>query len=231
MTCRLQSVGDATWRFCPDNTPPAAARTQCVALAQIVDDLALAPPLVPMAVSASPSAFAGRSGPEGLVGAVGQPFPNLPPAQVAGAIIALRIAAPGYAPLALTGALAAQPGYPANFTPLDFGTWRLARMQVMIAGRVTRLAGGGAIPVAGANIAITGAVPAPPLAGAQPPPPPAASFLALAAVSDAAGNFRLGPVARALRLTLTASEGGSTQSHDIDLDYAEPFNLIDFVLP
>ena len=231
MTCRIQPVGDANWRFCPDDPPPAAARTQCVALAHIVDDLTLAPPLAPMIVGANRPEFAGRNGPGGLVGAIGQPFPDLPPAQVAGTGIALTIAAPGYAPLTLTGALAAQPGYPASFTPLDLGTWRLARVQVTIAGRVTRLVGGAPVPIAGASVAVTAATPAPSLAGAQPSPPSAASFLALAAVSDAAGTYRLGPVARALRLTLTASQGGGSQAVEIDLDYAEPFNLLDFVLP
>jgi hypothetical protein len=231
VTCRIQPVGDARWQFCPDDAPAAASRTQCVARALIVDDLVLGVPPVPITVVSARPEFAGRSGPDGLVGAVGQPFPSLPVAQVAGTNIALMLTAPGYAPLALSGALAAQPGYPASFTTLDFGTWRLARIAVTVGGRVTRVVAGTPTPVPGANVAVTAAVPAPALPAAQPPPPAAASFLALAAVTDAAGNFRLGAVARAVRLTLTASQGASSQSQDLDLDYAEPLNLIDFVLP
>jgi hypothetical protein len=231
MTCRIQQVGAASWHFCPDSTPPIAARVQCVARATIIDDLVLGAPMVPITVVSERPEFTGRSGPDGLVGAVGQPFPDLPATQVAGTPIALALTAPGYAPLPLTGALGAQPLYPDNFTPLDFGTWRLTRVAVLLGGQVTRIVGGMPVPVAGATVAVTAAVPVPDHATAQPPPPSAASFLALSTVADAAGNYRLGPVARAVQLTLTASQGGGTISSNVDLDYARPLTLIDFVLP
>jgi hypothetical protein len=231
MTCRIQKAGDAAWRFCPDTTPPVAARVQCVARARIVDDLALGTPLTPIAVTSGRPEFAGRSGPDGLVGAVGQPFPDLSAAQVAGTGITLALTSPGYAPLALTGTLGAQPLYPDSFVPLDFGTWRLERVAVQLGGQVTRVVGGASVPVAGATVAITAATPAPGLPGAQPAPPAAASFLALTTLTDAAGKFRLGPLSRAVRVTLTASEGSGSLSSDIDVDYAQPLNLIDFVLP
>lgn len=231
MTCRIQQAGDTSWRFCPDDAPPVAARVQCVARAQLVDDLVLNPPMVPVTVRSSRPEFTGRSGPDGLVGAVGQPYPDLPAPQVSGTAITLTLSAPGYDPLSLSGALGAQPGYPASFAALDFGTWRLTRTAMTIAGRVTRMVGGSAVAVAGASVAVAAAVPAPLLAGAQPAPPSPASFLALGTVTDATGNFRIGPVARALHLTLTASEGGGSQVLDLDPDYSEPINLIDFVLP
>ena len=231
MTCRVQQVGASTWRFCPDDAPPTAARTQCVARATLVDDLVLGPPLVPVTVVSGRPEFAGESGPDGLVGAVGRPFPDLPAAQVAGTPIALALTAPGYAPLSLNGALGPQPLYPNRFRPLDFGTWRLARAAVTLGGRVIRIAGGTAVPVPGASVRVTAAVPVPALAGAQPAPPTAASFLALAAITDNTGNYRLGPVSRAVRLTLTASQGAATAASDIEPDYAQLLNFLDFVLP
>jgi hypothetical protein len=227
VTCTVQQVGAATWRFCPEIPPPIAARVQCVARATILDDLTLATPLVPITVVSTRPEFGGRSGPDGLVGAVGQPFPDLPVAQVAGTTVTLGLTAPGYAPLSLSGALGPQPLYPNSFIALDFGTWRLIRVAVLLGGQVTRAGG----PVAGATVAVTAAVPVPALATAQPTPPTAASFLALTATTDAAGNYRLGPISRAVRLTLTATQGGGSASSDIDVDYAQPLTLIDFVLP
>jgi hypothetical protein len=184
-------------------------------------------PRVPITVVSSRPEFTGRSGPDGLVGAVGQPFPDLPAAQVGGTGITLALTAPGYAPLSLSGALSAQPLYPASFTPLDFGTWRLTRVAVLLGGQVTRAGNA----VAGATITVTAAIPVPALATAQPAAPAAASFLALTTTTDAGGNYRLGPVSRAVQLTLTASQGGGTASSAVDVDYAQPLTLIDFILP
>jgi hypothetical protein len=229
VTCRIQQVGDFRWTFCPVDPPVAAGHVQCVARARIVDDLNLSAPLVPVSVVSA--RFNGRSGPDGFVGLVGRPFPDLPAAQVAGTVVTMTLTAPGYVRLDLSGPLGAQPSYPDAFAPLDFGVWRIMRRPVEIRGRVTRLVGSTLLTVAGANIAVTAAVPVPGLAGAQPAPPTAASFLALAATTDAAGVFRLGPVVRALRLTLTAMGSGGTASQDVDLDYAQSVNLIDFDLP
>jgi hypothetical protein len=231
VTCRIQQVAAATWRFCPDDAPPAAARTQCVARATLVDDLVLGPPLVPVTVVSGRSEFAGENGPDGLVGAVGRPFPDLPAAQIVGTSISLALTAPGYTPLSLNGVLGPQPLYPARFRPLDFGTWRLARAAVMLGGQVTRIAGGVVVPVPGASVRVTAALPVPALAGAQPAPPTAVSFLALAATTDGIGNYRLGPLSRVVRLTLTASQGAATASSDVEPDYAQLLNLVDFVLP
>jgi hypothetical protein len=231
VTCRILQAGAAAWRFCPDDTPPVAARTQCVARATLVDDMMLGPPPVPVTVVSGRPEFAGRSGPDGLVGVVGQPFPDLPAAQVAGTSIALALTAPGYAALSLSGVLGPQPLYPASFRPLDLGIWRLARTAVMLGGRVTRIAGGISVPVPGASVRVTAATPVPALASAQPAPPTAASFLSLAATTDGTGKYRLGPVSRAVRLTLTASQGAATTASDVEPDYAQPLNLVDFVLP
>lgn len=231
MTCRGLTANDVQWRFCPLDPPAEAARLQLVAGARVIDDVQLGVPPVPIAVSSTRPDFVGRSGPDGSVGVIGRPFPTLPQAQVAGTVIGMSLAAPGYDPLALAGPLGPQGAYPAAFTRVDLGTWRLTRQAVSIHGEVTRVIGGLPQPVVGAAIAVTTALPVPALAGAQPAPPSAASFLVLAAVTDASGRFRLGPVARAVRLTLTASDGGGAVSGDVDLDYAQPVNLIVLTLP
>jgi hypothetical protein len=231
MTCRTLQANGQQWRFCPDDPPPEAGRTQRIAFALLTDDLILGPPRTAVSVTSVRPDFAGVSGPDGRVGVVGQPFPTLPPAQAPGTPIGVTLDAPGYLPLALNGLLGAQPGYPAAFTPLDLGNWRLQRQPTAIWGRVTRLAGGVAQPVAGAAVAVTAAIPVPPAASAQPAPPTAASFLALTTVTNATGGYRLGPVARAIRLTVTATDAGGTVSAPIDLDYAQQVNLLDLLLP
>jgi hypothetical protein len=212
--------------------PPEAGLDRVVMQARIVDDLMLAPPRVALRVTGTrPAEFRGVVGPDGLVALAGTPWPLLPTPQAAGTVLELGIQAPGHEPALLAGALPAQPGYPAALLPLDLGTRRLARSPIELRGRVTRRVAGADQPVAGAAVAVTAAVPAPPLAGAQPAPPAAGSFLALATMTDGAGTYRLGPVARALRLTVTANEGGDSAAHTVVPGYAQPVVLLDFTLP
>jgi hypothetical protein len=231
MTCRIQIVGDGQWRFCPVDPPREASRLQCVARATLIDDLIGGPPPVALTVTTDTPGLSGRSGPEGLVGVVGRPYPAWPASQVAGTPLAMMVRAPGCVDLALAGSVSVQGAYPDAFILLDLGLHRLLRRPIEIRGQVARLVAGDLQPVAAATVAVTAAVPVPAIAAAVPAPPSAASFLALSAVTDAAGNFRLGPVARAIALTLTASQGGGNDVRDLDIDYAQPINLIDFVLP
>lgn len=231
MTCRVQPAGSRTYRFCPVDPPVEAGRFRIVAQARIVDDLTLAAPPVSLDAKTSMPGFGTRTGRDGLVGVTGRPATLLPPSQVAGAPVGLTIDAPGYALLSLSGALAVQPTYPAAFVPLDLGTWRLQRLPVRIHGRVIRRVGGIDQPVSGATVTVTAAVPVPPLAVAQPAPPAAASFIGMGDVTGAPGTYRIGPFARAARLTLTASQGGGTVAVNVAPDYAAPVNLVDIRLP
>jgi hypothetical protein len=231
MTCRIQQADGQNWRFCPVGPPPAASRVQVIARIQLIDDLVLSPPLTAVAAKSTRSEFVARCTQDGLGGVIGRPYPSLPVSQVAGTPVGVDITAPGYSKLSVSQPLGSQGSYPASFTPVDLGTWRLQRQPIAVHGHVVRITGGVPQPVAGATVSVTAAVPPPPMAAAQPLPPAAATFLALSATTDAAGVFRLGPIARAMRLTLTASEGGSTASATVDLDYAQPVNLLDFVLP
>jgi hypothetical protein len=231
VTCRTLTAKGRDWRFCPVDPPQEAGYLQVVARAQIVDDITLAAPQVPLEVDTDRAGFFGRSGPDGLIGAIGHPAQLLPPSQAPGTPFELTVEAAGHAPLTLAGALPAQPGYPMAFFPLEFGTRRLQRDAASIHGRVTRLLGGIDQPVAGATVTVTAAQPVPALAGALPAPPPAALFIGLGDVTAADGSYRLGPIARAFSLTITASEGGDSAVRTLALDYASPVNLLDFRLP
>jgi hypothetical protein len=231
VTCRTLVADGRQWRFCPVDPPPEAGFLQVVAHARIVDDVSLATPRVPLDVTTDRDGFFGRSGLDGLVGAIGRPAALLPATQVAGTPLALTIEAAGHATLTLNGTLAPQPGYPGAFFPLDFATRRLQCAEVTIRGRVTRRVAGTDQPVAGATVTVTAAQPVPALAGALPAAPPAGVFLGLGDVTGADGTYRLGPIARAFSLTLTASEGGGSQALPLVIDHAQPVNLLDFHLP
>jgi len=231
MTCRIQQANGQNWRYCPIDAPPVASRLQAIARFQLIDDLVLSPPLTAVTAHSTRPEFAAGCTQDELAGVIGRPYPLLPVSQVTGTPIGIIITAPGYSQLTVSQPLGSQGSYPASFTPIDLGTWRLQRAPVTLQGRVVRITGGLPQPVVGATVSVTAAVPPPPMAGAKPPPPAPGTFLSLSTATDAAGFFRLGPIARAIRLTLTASEGGSTTSAAIDLDYAQQINLLDFVLP
>lgn len=225
----LLTMNGRTWRYSPIAPPPEAGLLRAVALAHVVDDLTLAPPRVALDVQSGTVPFTGRAGPDGMVGLIGAPARHVPPAQIAGMPIAFTVAGAGFDALALAGAIAAQPGYPATWLPLDLGLWRLQRSAVTISGRVTRVVGGVVQPVAGASVKVSAAVPVRALAGALPAPPTVASLTALATLTDALGRFSL-LLARALSVTLTASDAGASASRTLWPDYADRVLPADFRL-
>lgn len=225
----LVNANGRLWRYSPDDQAPEAGLLRAIALAHLTDDLTLTPPRVGLTVHSDTVPFSGRAGPDGLVGLIGAPARTVPAAQIAGMPVALRVSAAGYTTLPLAGAIGAQPGYPATWSPLDLGLWRLQRNPVTIAGNVTRLVGTVLQPVAGASIDVTAALPVRALAGALPAPPSVASFTALATMSDALGRFSL-PLARALSVTLTVTHGVQSASRTFWPDYTEPLLAVDFRL-
>jgi hypothetical protein len=231
VTCRIQPANGRTYRFCPIDAPVEAGRFRVVAQARIIEDSTLGVPPVPLHAATTMPGFGALAGRDGLVGVTGRPAALLPPSQAPGTPVDLTIDAPGYATLALGGALGAQPGYPGAFTPVDLGVWRLQRPSVAIHGRVVRRVGRTDQPVTGATVTVTAAVPVPPSASAQPAPPTAGSFIGMGDVTGTAGTYRIGPLARAVRLTLTATQGGGTIAVAVSPDYALAVNLVDIRLP
>jgi hypothetical protein len=231
MTAVTIQAGGRAWRLLPAEAPREAARVQVVARARVVDDLTLLAPAAALAVAATTPGLAGRAGPDGLVGVVGAPARLAPADEVEGLGLAFTVTGAGFEPLALAGALPAQPGYPDAFAALDLGVRRLLRPPVEIRGRVTRLVAGAVQPVAGAVVAVTAAQAVRALADAEPPPPPAAALTGLQALTDADGRYRLPGVARALSLTLTASKGVGSAARTLAPSYADPVILADFRLP
>jgi hypothetical protein len=225
----LLTANGRTWRHSPEAPVPEAALLRAIALARVIDDMTLLAPRVALAIHSDTPPFTGNAGSDGLVGLIGTPARVVPPSQIAGLPVAFTVSAAGYETLALAGVMAAQPGYPAAFSALDLGMWRLQRNPLILAGRVTRMVAGVLVPVAGATINVTAAVPVRALAGALPAPPSVASFTALTTLSDAAGRFNL-PLARALSVTLAASHAGASASRTLWPDYAEPLLPVDFRL-
>ena len=225
----LMNANGRQWRYSPDAHAPEAGLLRAIALAHLIDDLTLTAPRVGLSVHSDTVPFSGRAGPDGLVGLIGAPARTVPPSQIAGMPVSFSVSAAGYTTLALAGAIAAQPGYPATWSPLNLGLWRLQRNPVTIAGRVTRLIGGVLQPVAGASVDITAALPVRALASALPAPPSVASFTALATITDALGRFSL-PLARALSITLTVTHGALSASRTLWPDYTESLMAVDFRL-
>jgi hypothetical protein len=179
-----------TWRFMPLPSASEDSLLRVVARSSILDDVTLEPPVIALEVKAANKAWAGRAGPDGLVGVIGRPTAAAPSIQLAGMPAGMEISAPGYQTLVLAGALPAQAALPANFTALDHGFRRLLRLPLVIEGRVLRRIAGELQPVAGAMVMITGATPVAARAGTLPLPISVAALVSTAAAANANGEYR-----------------------------------------
>ena len=153
MTTHTIRSGDTLWTHVVTPALPLAARYQVIAEAQVIDELTGTPPRVPLNVRRSDMRMDTRTAPGGHVGLAGRPaalFPDPWPAITP--TVAIQISADGYLPTRLTGALPPQPGYPATFQPLDFGTVLLRRRPTVIDGRVRAIDGQ---PVGGAQVTVS----------------------------------------------------------------------------
>ncbi|MEX2631492.1 MAG: hypothetical protein WD341_16280 [Tistlia sp.] len=155
MTSTLVTAGGLDWQYWAETAPPAAARYQVIARAQLVDELTGAPPRVPARASTPLRGLDACASAGGLVGLAGRPAALYPdPWPGVAPRVALAVEAAGFLPLSLAADLPPQPGFPASFLPLDFGTVGLHRRPTAIGGRAVDAAGA---PVAGATVAVTGA--------------------------------------------------------------------------
>jgi hypothetical protein len=141
----------ATWSFVPGDTPPRAARTQAILRVTVVDEITGLPPVVPLAVSTTPSSATARNA-GSLIGVVGQPRTLFPDIGIALARASMTITAAGFLPLGLSAAMGLQADYPDSFTPPDLGEVALHRAPVVIGGRVVSRSLG---PLAGAVVEVT----------------------------------------------------------------------------
>lgn len=221
--------GDNSWRFLP--LPPARETDllRTIARATVVDDVTLLPPAVALAVRAAERPWQGRAGPDGLVGLIGRPSQAGPPAALPMLPVAMVVAAPGYAELALAGVLPAQP--PNDFLSLDWGVRRLRRLATVIEGRVLRFVGGVPEPVAGAVVTVTAATPVPALAGALPAPAAVGGWVGLAAAADGHGFYRFPELARFATVTLRVTAPAASAPVTLAPVFADSRINQDFHLP
>jgi hypothetical protein len=156
VACRDEIVGDALYRFCPDDPTTEAGFMRAVVRARAIDEITQEPVSVDMKLSSTVQGLRPRAASGGIVGLVGQPgalFPKLDTNSVA---LDLRIEAPGYLPLDLSGSLGPIVGFPGVFLPLDFHDAPLHRGMVEIRGRTVERSGLTTVVVAGATLSLVG---------------------------------------------------------------------------
>ena len=156
MTARILTAAGKTWRFSADDLPPLAEELQVVLEATLFDESTGAAPIAPVTVTTgvpglTPSAV------DGVAGLVGRPLACYAPGAVAGAPLDMRLTAPGFIALDLSGTLPAQPGYPDAFAPCDLGNVSLHRAPTAISGRVVSHTH---VPRAAATVTLSGFWPA-----------------------------------------------------------------------
>ena len=90
------------WDLAPDPDPPAAAFSQAVMFATLVDEVTARPPAPVVQASTTVAGLIPRATSGGAVGLAGQPITKYTATSAAGAALDLTLAAPGYLPLTLT---------------------------------------------------------------------------------------------------------------------------------
>lgn len=169
MTCRTETAGALTYRFCPDDPPPMADRVRAVLRARAVDEITQQPIEVDLSASTTVRGVTARSAPFGRAGLVGQPARLFPDLAVNPVDLDLRLTARGYLPLDLSGTLGPIAGFPDQFAPLDLGDVGLHRVAVALRGRTLRRGSLAPAVVAGAFVSVIGYWPVFPPPSVAPP--------------------------------------------------------------
>lgn len=169
MSCRTEFAGALAYRYCPDDPPPAGLRLRAMMRARVLDEITAEPMEVDLALSTTVRDATPRAAGGGLVGLVGLPAQLFPGLAAAGVGLDLRVAAPGYLPLPLSGTLGPLPGFPDAFSPVDLGNVAMHRLAVTLRGRTLRRASFAPTVVGGAFVSLIGYWPTFPPASVSPP--------------------------------------------------------------
>jgi hypothetical protein len=156
MTCRSDSFGGRTYRFCPDDPPLAADRLRAVVRWSAIDEIQNAGPNIDFTVATEALGLAPRIAQDGLMGLVGNPARLYPGLGADPVDIAFSLAAPGYLTRNLTATLGPIADFPNQFAPVDMGIVYLHRQAVVLRGRIVQHASLASIPVPGVPIRISG---------------------------------------------------------------------------
>ena len=165
MTRRVVTFQGRRYTDSPDAGALDANRTWALVEARLVDELTNDPVETPVRLEPAGSAFARpgarhavqpRIAAGGIVGLVGTPRRVLPRQATAIYEMGMTIDAAGYVPATAVATLAALPGFPGAFDPLQLGDVLLHRQGVEVHGRVMhRKANGDLEPVKDATVAVT----------------------------------------------------------------------------
>lgn len=156
MACRTEVVAGETLRFCPDDPPLVTDRMRAVCQARVIDEITMEPAEIDLSVTTRSPLLFPRAARGGIVGLIGQPLRVFPALDVAVVDLDLRIAAPGYLPLAIETTLGPIAGFPDAFAPRHLGDLGLHRLAVELAGRTLRRASLNPTVVNGATVTIVG---------------------------------------------------------------------------
>lgn len=168
MPCRTEAATAGAWTFCPDVPAPRGARMRALARARLIDEIT-GQPLAADAIEVPDKRLALHVAPRradnGIVGLAGFPQTAFPRLTTIAAPLAFRVRVDGFWPHDFTTTLVAQPAFPGDFTPADFGTVGMRRRGVSLSGRVVARDLPVNIALAGASILVEGVWPTAPLPG------------------------------------------------------------------
>lgn len=174
MTSRQTVVlGSREYTLSPDPRLRPGSLNQSIVSAQLRDEHTLQAPAVEVVAETSFPKLTARSTVDGLAGLVGIPERAVPQLSVVSYDIPFSVRARRYVPFRTVAQLPAQATFPDTFARVDLGIVSLHREPVILRGRVSRPGAGGAVPVAGATVSITGYwLEIPPVLAPPPATPP-----------------------------------------------------------
>jgi len=146
MTCRTDSSGPWTYRFCPDDPPLASDRLRAVVRWTAVDEITQQGPNVDVRITTEALGLAPRVARDGIMGLVGNPLRLYPDLDINPVSISYTVETPGYLPRERTVQLGPLGTFPADFTPADDGALALHRTPFALRGRAVQLTPGVLIP-------------------------------------------------------------------------------------
>jgi hypothetical protein len=222
----------------PDDPVPDALRHQALLVLRLVDEITGEGVSEGIALETAESRLRPRVSADGIAGLAGVPIEAFPDLAASPYEIDFGIRSDAYVPEARRETIAAQPGFPLTFDPLEIGDVPLHTRAVTIEGRVVEDDGVTRTPVAGAAVEITELWRTPPTMLVDPVEPP--NLVAIAAPLYARRGSLLGdvrqremtPVGAAMRVIEIAAAGqlqmrtadsvGLNAGDIVEIEYDDP---------
>lgn len=161
MSCRIETLGRGSFRYCPDRLPPMADRLRSLLRARFIDELTGQGLTRDLTVISFTEGLRARSSDGGICGLVGNPLRRFPGLLNNAVPLAMEVSAARYLPRPVGGdlgpfsTLLGHPAdYPAHFSPLDLGTLALHRAPTRLLGRAVGVNTAPTGPLAGVRVDI-----------------------------------------------------------------------------